>query len=206
MNRATRISASVLGGYAGILGIEHGIFEILQGNKPTQSILINAMGPDCQPDTAWHACFPALTLLPNYLTTGILATIIGLSVLIWAASFIHRKHGGVILILLSAMMIPVGGGFVPASIGIIAGVAGTRIHAPLTWWRRFSPSVLNFLSQLWPWVLIILVAWFPASWILGYFFGEVMLALGILLFLGFDLMLPMLIIFCAFARDIQHYP
>jgi hypothetical protein len=203
MNQATRIAASALGIYAGLLGIEHGIFEFLQGNIATNGPMINAMGPDCQPETAWHACFPALTLLPNYLVTGILATIIGVSVLIWAAGFVHRKHGGVILILLSALMIPVGGGFVPTIIGIIAGVAGTRIHAPLSWWRRRSPKTIHLLSQLWPWILILLIAWIPGSWILGHFWGEVLLSMGFLLFLCFDLVLPILMIVSALAQDIE---
>lgn len=100
MNRATRTAASALGVYAGLLGIEHGIFELLQGNIATNGIMINAMGPDCQPEIAWHACFPGLTVLPNDLVSGILATILDLSVLIWAAGFVYRKHGGVILFLL----------------------------------------------------------------------------------------------------------
>jgi hypothetical protein len=206
VNTTTRTAASALGIYAGLLGIEHGIFEILQGNAATNGLIINALGPDCQPGTAWHACFPALTLLPNYLVTGILATILGLCVLIWAAGFVSRKHGGVILILLSALMIPVGGGFVPALIGMIAGAAGTRIHAPLTWWRKRSPKTITFLTRLWPLVLIILIAWFPGSWILGYFFGEMMLSLGGFLFFCFDIVLPILIVLSALVNDTQSKP
>jgi hypothetical protein len=201
-HNTTLIAASALGFYAGLLGIEHGIFEILQGNIATNSPMINAMGHDCQPETAWHACFPALTLLPNYLVTGILATIFGLSVLIWAAGFVHRKHGGVMLVLLSALMFPVGGGFVPAFIGIIAGVAGTRIHAPLTWWAKRSSKTIHLLSSLWPWVLITLVAWIPGSWIMGYFFSQTMLNIGFVLFLCFDICLPVLIVSSGFAKDI----
>jgi hypothetical protein len=103
-------------------------------------------------------------------------------------------------------MIPVGGGFVPAFIGIFAGVAGTRIHAPPTWWRRRSPKTILRLSQLWPWTIILLVAWIPGSWILGYFLGDLMLSLGIVFFLCFDLLLPLLIVFSALARDIQSSP
>jgi len=203
LNGTTRISASALGIYAGLLGIEHGLFEIRQDNAATNGPMINAMGPGCQPKTIWHACFPTLTLLPNYLVTGILATILSLSVLIWAAGFVDRKHGGLILIFLSALMIPVGGGFVPALIGIIAGVAGTRIHAPLIWWRERPKKFLKFLGKLWAWTLVILIAWFPGSWIIGDFFNQILLNISFALFFCFDIGLPLLIVFSGFARDID---
>jgi hypothetical protein len=42
-----------------------------------QGRLINSMGPPCQPETVWHACEPAITILPSFLITGILAVVIG---------------------------------------------------------------------------------------------------------------------------------
>jgi len=202
MNKATRISACMLGIYAGLLGIEHGFFEILQGDIPTNGFLINALGPTCQPEVYWHACFPALTLLPNFQVTSLLAIIVSLSVLIWAAGFTHRKHGGVILILLSAFMLPFGGGFVPAFIGIIAGITGTRIHAPLNGWQRLPSNLIETLSKFWPWILVLMLVWFPASWILGYFFNQTMLKLGVLPFFFFDLGLPILITCSAMPFDL----
>jgi hypothetical protein len=201
MNKATQTSASALGIYAGLLGIEHGFFEFLQGDVPTKGILIHAMGPTCHPEAFWHACFPALTLLPNFQVTGLLAIIIGLSVLIWAAGFIHRKHGGLILILLSALMLPVGGGFVPVFVGITAGLAGTRIHASLNGWQRLPENLIETLSKLWPWILILLLVWFPTSWIVGYFFNQIMLNLGVLPFFFFDIGLPILIVCSATSFD-----
>jgi hypothetical protein len=195
MKSALRITSSSLGIYAGLLGIEHGFFEILQGNIAPGGLMINAIGVPCQPDAVWHACYPALTLIPNLLATGILAVVAGLSVLTWAAAFVQGKQGGLILLLLSILMLVVGGGFVSTFIGVIAGVAGSRINAPLTWgWSR-SVNGLRFLTKLWPWTLTLLAVWIPGSWIMGYFFSGAMLATGFLLFLFFDIGLPLLTVF-----------
>jgi hypothetical protein len=204
LNKATRITASILGIYAALLGIEHGVFETLQGNAATDGLMINAIGPPCQADTVWHACFPALTVIPNYAATGIAAIIAGLAVSIWAAAFVQRKHGALILIALSILMALVGGGFVPTFAGIIAGVAGSRIHAPLNWWRAHrSGGLLRFLARLWPWPLVILAAWLAGGWILGHFFNQVMMNLVFILFLCIDLGLPILAVLAGCAHDIQ---
>lgn len=70
---------------------------------------------------------PAITIIPNFLLTGILAIIMGIIVTIWSAAFIERKNGGLILILLSIIMLLFGGGIVPVIIGVIGGIIGTRI-------------------------------------------------------------------------------
>lgn len=44
MNSAARIAASALGVYAGLLGVEHGVLEPLQGNVAPDGIMINAIG------------------------------------------------------------------------------------------------------------------------------------------------------------------
>jgi hypothetical protein len=44
-----------------------------------------------------------------------------------AAVYIHRKNGRLVLILLSIMMLAVGGGIIPPVIGVIAGIIGTQI-------------------------------------------------------------------------------
>ena len=43
--RATRAVVSIVGVYGGLLGMEHGFFETLQGNVAPGRILINAIGP-----------------------------------------------------------------------------------------------------------------------------------------------------------------
>jgi hypothetical protein len=65
-NRATRIVASTFGVLAGLLGIEHGYFETLQGNVAPGGMYILAIGPPCQTNKMWHGCEPAMTIIPNF--------------------------------------------------------------------------------------------------------------------------------------------
>jgi hypothetical protein len=44
-NNATRVTAKTLGILTGIAGIEHGIFEILQGSVAPSGFVIEAIGP-----------------------------------------------------------------------------------------------------------------------------------------------------------------
>ena len=65
-----------------------------------------------------------MTLIQNFLITGIFAILVSLVVVAWAAMFVRRKNGGLTLILLSILMLLVGGGFIPPLFGVIAGVIG----------------------------------------------------------------------------------
>jgi hypothetical protein len=208
LNRTTRVTTSILGFYAGSLGIEHGVFEVLQGNvAPSGLMMVNAIGPPCQPENVWHACYPALTLVPNYVATGIAASIASLAVLIWATTSVQRKAGGPVLSLLSVAMLLVGGGFVPAFAGIVAGVAGTGIGAPLARWRaRGARGGMRFLAGLWPWPLVVLLAWLPGGWILGHFSNQILMDLSLALFLVLDVGLPLLAVFAGLARDSLRTP
>jgi len=122
MNK-TRVAASLLGVFAGIGGgVFHGIGEILQGSVAPNEMMIQAY-----PAMQATAGEPAMTIVPNFLLTGILAIILGIIVTVWAAAFIERKNGGLILILLSIIMLLLGGGIIPPIFGVLAGVIGTRI-------------------------------------------------------------------------------
>jgi len=202
-NGAVRLVASIFGVLAGLLGMEHGYFETLQGSSAPRGIYILAMGPPCQTTKMWHACEPAMTIIPNYYASGVLAVTISLIVIIWAAAFVQRKNGGLILILLSILQLVVGGGFIPVLFGIIAGVVGTRIHKPLTWWRdHLTGQSRSILAAIWPWSLIALVIWDPAEWILGSFFNDFLLNLAPVTLL-FTIGLVLLTVVTAFAHDIE---
>ena len=114
--------ASFLGVIAGITGGIHGPGEILQGNAAPNGIVIEAW-----PALTLLVGEPAVTLIANFFVTGVLATIFGILVTIVAAVYIQRKNGGLVLILLSIMMLAVGGGIIPPVMGVIAGIIGTRI-------------------------------------------------------------------------------
>jgi len=153
MRNATKTVATWFGIVAGIAGMMHGYYEILHGNTRPEGVVIPSIGPPCVAEEAWNACEPAMTLLPNFLITGILAIIIGLPMLIWSAGFIKRKHGGFILILLSMLLLIFGGGFFPPLIGIIGGIAGLFINKPLP--NKEPGATLRAAARLWPWPLVV---------------------------------------------------
>ncbi len=148
-----------------------------------------------------------MTIIPNLLVTGILAILVSLIFLVWATMFVQKKKGGLLLMLLSIVMLLVGGGIFPPVIGIIIGALGTRINAPLSWWRaHLSAGLWHFLGKVWPWSFAAcLVAWlslFPGINILGYFFGVNDPNLTVIL-IFFALGSLLLTIFSGFAYDIE---
>jgi hypothetical protein len=154
-----RIVASTFGLLVGLAGIEHGIFEILQGNVKPEDLLIDAIGPNHR---FWeYSSETALTIIPNMLITGILAVIFGIIVSIWAAYFLHKPYGARVFMFLSIILWLVGGGFAPLFMAVFAFVAATRIDSPLHWWRSHLPGYLKeFLAILWPWSIIVYVVAF----------------------------------------------
>jgi hypothetical protein len=174
MRSATQVTVSTFGVIMGLAGIEHGIGEILQGNVAPEGVMIQSW-----PDSAFFSSVagePAMTIVPNLLVTGILAILVSLIFLVWAIKFVQRKHGGQVMMLLSIIMLLVGGGIFPPIIGLMLGALGTRINAPFTGWRAHLPVGLRLsLGKVWPWLFAAcLSAWlclFPGINVLGYFFG-----------------------------------
>ena len=116
---ATRVIATTTGVFFGLFsGMNHGFFEILQGNKPTNGLFIHAIG-DAQ--MFWPlGTEDAFTILPNFLATGIASMIVGLVIVIWSIWFLPRKHGRTVFLGLFILSFLVGGGigqvafFIPA--------------------------------------------------------------------------------------------
>jgi len=204
VRRAGRITASVLGLFAGGAGIEHGIYEILRGNIRPEGLMINSMGPPCRPETVWHACEPAMTILPSFLITGVLAVSIGAFLILWSLVFVRRKHGALVLILASVLMLLFGGGMFPPLIGIVGGAVGTRINRRSVRGQTRPPGAFaRFLTLLWPWTLLVLALWLPGQWLVGYFFNDFLMGTGFfipILIIG----LLVLSVLSAMAHDRVH--
>ena len=198
MRKATRTVAATFGVLAGIAGLGHGVTEILQGNIHPASFMFASIGAPCVPEKAWHACEPAMTLLPNLLIAGILTVLMGLVLMVWSVAYVQRKHGGSLLILLSVILLLVGGGFFPPLIGIAGGIAGTFINKPLG--DKPAGSLVRFTSRLWPWPLVILVVWSIGQYLVGYLANDFLKSI-----MGFALLLILiplpLSIYTGYAHD-----
>ena len=115
--------AYILGILAGISGASHGPGEILQGDMVPSTAIIEAW-----PELKILSGEPAMTLIPSFRVSGIVTLILGFAVTVWTATSIQRKNGALVLILLSTIMLFVGGGLIPPALGVVAGIIGARIR------------------------------------------------------------------------------
>jgi hypothetical protein len=150
MNRATKIIVSTIGIVLAIAGLAHGIPEILQGNTPTEGLIIQAIGPDHQ---MWqYGTEEAFTLLPTYLSTGLVVVSLSLALIVWSLGFLNTRHGAAVLGLLFIGLFLFGGG-IAAQIMFAPFVwtAATRLNKPLNGWRKILPAGIQpGLGLLWP--------------------------------------------------------
>ena len=153
MNRATRSNVTVIGIILAIAGLDHGIFEILQGNTPSKSLILQAIGPDHR---MWfYGTEEAFSIIPNFLLTGIAAVIVSLVIIAWSVGFVHTRHGATVFGLLFILLFLVGGG-IAAQIMFapVTWAAATRINKPLTGWRKvLSASMWRGMAKTWPFTL-----------------------------------------------------
>ena len=148
MNRTTRTIVSIMGVFFAIGGIDHGVFEILQGNTPTTGFFIQAIGVA---NRFWvYGTEDAFTLIPNFLITGILAIIFSLAIMVWLVGFIHKPSGPSVFFLLFVCLFLVGGGVGQVFFFLPAWLVSTRINKQLTWWRKVLPEASRLkVGRLW---------------------------------------------------------
>jgi hypothetical protein len=151
---ATRVIVTTIGVLFGIAGFNHGFFEFLQGNTPTNGLFIHAIG---EAQRFWvHGTEDAFTIIPNFLISGLLSMILGLTIVIWSLWFIQTKYGRTVFLVLFILLFLVGGGVGQIFFFIPAWAFATRMNKPLTWWRKVLPqSTWPFLSKFWIITLIL---------------------------------------------------
>ncbi|MGP8173349.1 MAG: hypothetical protein ACLP7O_02230 [Terracidiphilus sp.] len=163
---AVRATAAAFGVYAGILGMEHGYFETLQGNAAPKGLKILAVSPWELPFPFGHE--PAMTLIPNFLVTGIAAMIAGLAIVLWSVWLPQKRYSAAVLVLLSVILLLVGGGFGPISLLIVACIAAANIDRRPTERRTHLPAGVNSaLATLWPWSFAAALLWVPGEFVMG---------------------------------------
>jgi hypothetical protein len=198
----TRVVVAAFGIFAGITGIIAGVFEILQGDIPTEGIVISYIGYDYS--IADDFTYFAVTIIPNFLVTGIFAVILSSLFLIWSVGFVHKPNGVKMLFLLAVLQMLVGGGWV-IDLSLMTCILATRINQPLNWWRANLPSKLQkWLSNLLPISLICysIIALSMNTISILAIYNEALLT--IMTWLATLMFLPMiLMIFGALAHDIQ---
>ena len=208
-NHSTRITTSTFGVLLGTAGIlNHGIFELLQGDTPTNGFFIEAIGKSHR---FWlYGTEGAFTIIPNFLVTGILVIGLSLAVIIWSARYIQGKYGSSVFLLLLILLTLVGGGIGYIILFLPVWANSTRINKPLTWWKKILPVQLRkILSGLWPYMLALSsFLWIMVMelGIFGYFPGQTdpdILLNIVFIFLISTVVLANAAFICAFARDIE---
>ena len=147
-NHTIRIVAAVIGVAIIIGGLTHNYWEIRQGNLPTGGIFIDSVGPE---QLKWsEGQDPGMTVIPNFLATGIVGFIFGTAAVIWAVFFIHKPRGPLVFLLLMIAQTLSGGGIGYIPFYIVAWAYATRINKPLTGWDRIlTPGLRRWVSKLW---------------------------------------------------------
>jgi hypothetical protein len=149
----TRVVVAAFGILCGLTGIIAGWFEINQGNTIPDDFVISTIGPNYS--MANDFTYFAVTIIPNFLLTGILAIIVSSLVIIWSVRFVQTKNGVKILLGLSITQMLVGGAWV-IDLALITCVIASRINNPINLWRSPLPSNIRlWFVKLLPLSLIV---------------------------------------------------
>jgi hypothetical protein len=203
MNKATTKLFLTLGILAGIMGIEHGIGEVLEGNRLTDGIFILSW-----PDSAFFEIMagePAMTVIPNYLLTGLLAILFsGLFLTVLARLGLNRRAIPLLFALLILMLLA-GGGFGPPILGMIAVLIALKRDSPLKLWSKLPSTLHRVLSMIWPWSFgLCLLGWlmlFPGAALIAFFTGTDNALLMVIPILIAFALIPITLLL-GFSRDI----
>jgi hypothetical protein len=128
---------------------------MMQGNVMTPGSFVKALGPG-HSWTLWvHGGEPAFTLVHSFLVTGLLATAMGILLIVWSAGYIERRGGPTVFLLISIASFLTGGGLAQVLLFTLNWAAATRIHASLGFWQWIMPELLRrILARVWWFTLV----------------------------------------------------
>jgi hypothetical protein len=166
---ASGIIAAALGVYGGFFGMGHGVGEIIQGNTLIKNIRIYALGAPGLPFPFGRE--PAMTLLPTYLSAGVLTVLIGSAIMVWPFVFLTKKYGSIVLLLLSILLLLAGGGYATVAMLFAACIAGAKACSEFKWLKKNLPSRFRRLAgKTWKIFILLSILWVPFEFILGWLF------------------------------------
>lgn len=211
LNRGAWLTTVVLGVALAISGLHHGFFETLQGNQPTPGLFIESIGPE---HVRWeYGTDGAMTLIPNFLATGIAAMVVSIAIIVWSLFYLRRPRGPTGFLALFVLLTLVGGGIGHVVFFTVTWAYATRMRTPLAWWQRVLRAPVRApLARAWLPALTASAAFFLLALevsVFGYVPGvseaDSILAVTWSLLLA-SLLLLNLAYVAAFARDLGHHP
>ena len=162
-----------LGILAGVMGIEHGIGEVLAGYRPTEGTFILSW-----PHSAFFKVMsgePAMTIVPNYLISGLLTIFISCAFLFLLVSQPPERKTIIFLFAFLIALLLTGGGFGPPILGFLTLPIALKRNSPLKTWSKLPAGIHEIFSFLWPWSFgLCLIGWlmlFPGAALVVFFTG-----------------------------------
>jgi len=146
----------------GFSGLEHGLFELLQGNVRPDGLLISAIGPA---QRFWpHGTETAFTIIPNMAVTGCIAMLFSFTVILWSLFGLRKKHAWLPLMALSIMQFLTGGGFAQIFLSVSISLVACRLNMPLPWWKKhISKRILAAIGACWIALYLLFIVLFICS-------------------------------------------
>jgi hypothetical protein len=152
---------------------------------------------------------PAMTLIPNFLFTGLLAILFSFLFLFLVFKPAFKNRHILLLLAILLLMLLCGAGFGPPLVGILASLIALKRNSSFKVWRKMPEKVHRVLARLWPWSYgLCLTAWlllFPGTGLISTFAGiedELLMILPILLAFAF---IPITLLL-GFSVDLLHRP
>jgi hypothetical protein len=148
---------------------------------------------------------PAMTIIPNYLVTGLAAIFFScIFLVVLVKPGLDRKPVPILFALLILMLLT-GGGFGPPILGIIAVLIALKRNSSFQTWSKLPSKFHSVFSMLWPWSFgLCLFGWlmlFPGAALIVFFTGvdhALLMIIPILIAFAF---IPITLLL-GFSRDI----